>query len=103
MNADPAADSNPPDWNPSDDEEIVEAASCADDAEATGLAAALSESGVPCKVVQGGTGVGGGGVPLGMRTEPKLWVRQRDAATAAKLIADLRADIEAEHARDAPS
>lgn len=87
-----------PEWNPADDEEIVEAASCADDAEAAALAAALTEAGVPCRVVQGGDGVGGGGVHLGPNTEPKLWVRGRDAASAAKLIGDLRAEIEA--ARD---
>ncbi len=90
-----------PRWNPADDEEIVEAASCADDAEAAALAAALSEAGVPCHIVQGGGGVGGGGVHLGPTTEPKLWVREHDAAAAARLITDLRNEIEAAHDRPA--
>ncbi|WP_171186802.1 putative signal transducing protein [Alienimonas chondri] len=88
-----------PEWNPSDDEAIVEVASCADDAEASALATALSEAGVPCRVVQGGSGVGGGGISLGPTTEPKLWVREHDAAAAGKLIAEMRAEIEAAHDR----
>ena len=100
--ADPAAEpsaagSAAPEWNPADDEEIVEVASCAHDAEASALAAALAEAGVPCNVVQGGAGVGGGGIPLGTATEPKLWVRDRDAVAARTVIADLRQAIEAAH------
>ena len=94
-----AADPHPPEWNPADDEEIVELASCEDDAEAAGLAAALTEAGVPCKIVQGGAGLGGGGLPLGTRTEPKIWVREHDLATAQKLVTQLRSDIEAGHGR----
>ena len=89
----------PPEWRPSDDEEIIEVASCGNDAEAGALAAALAEAGVPCKIVQGGDGVGGGGIPLGSRTEPKLWVREHDAEVAARFIAEMRAEIEARHAR----
>ena len=92
-----AADPPPPAWNPADDEEIVEVAGCRDDAEAGALAAALNEAGVPCRVVQGGAGVGGGGISLGAATEPKLWVRERDAPAAAKVVADLRAEIERAH------
>ena len=84
----------PADWHPADDEELVEVAGCADDAEAAGLAAALQAAGVPCKIVQGGPGVGGGGIPLGTATEPKIWVRETDAPAAAKAVADLRAEIE---------
>jgi len=91
----------PPEWHPSDDEEIVEVASCGNDVEAGALAAALVEAGVPCKVVQAGDGVGGGGIPLGSRTEPKLWVREHDAEAAARFIADMRDEIEARHARGA--
>ena len=93
-----AADTPPPEWNPADDEEIVELASCEDDAEAAGLAAALTEAGVPCKIVQGGAGLGGGGLPLGTRTEPKIWVREHDLAAARVLVQQLRDDIEAGHA-----
>ncbi|MEM9701085.1 MAG: DUF2007 domain-containing protein [Planctomycetota bacterium] len=85
-----------PEWNPADDEAIVEVASCGDDAEAAALAVALNEAGVPCRVVQAGEGVGGGGVHLGPSTEPKLWVRERDADAARKAIADLRAAIQAD-------
>ena len=98
MNApapDPPADR--PAWNPSDDEEIVEVATCADDVEAGALAAALNAAGVPCNIVQGGAGVGGGGLPLGQATEPKLWVREHDAPAARKVIADMRADFETAH------
>ena len=94
-----AADTHPPEWNPADDEEIVELASCEDDAEAAGLAGALTEAGVPCKIVQGGAGLGGGGLPLGTRTEPKIWVREHDLAAARVLLQKLRDDIEAEHRR----
>ncbi|WP_165700916.1 putative signal transducing protein [Alienimonas californiensis] len=90
-------DSPAPAWNPSDDEEIVEVASCGDDAEASGLAAALNEAGIPCNVVQPGSGVGGGGIPLGSRTEPKLWVREHDAEVASRLIREMRAEIEEDH------
>ncbi|MFH5802950.1 putative signal transducing protein [Alienimonas sp. DA493] len=88
-----------PAWNPSDDEDVVEVASCANDAEAAGLAATLNEAGIPCKVVQEGSGVGGGGIPLGSRTEPKLWVREHDAEAASRLIREMRDEIEAEHRR----
>ena len=90
---------HPPDWNPRDDEEIVEIASCEDDAEAAGLATALAEAGVPCRVVQGGAGLGGGGLPLGTRTEPKIWVREHDLAAARTLVQRLRDNIEAGHGR----
>ena len=93
-----AADAPAPEWNPRDDEEIVEIASCSGDAEASGLAASLTEAGIPCRVVQGGAGLGGGGLPLGSRTEPKLWVRERDEAAARKLVTELRDEIERDHA-----
>ena len=97
------ADRPAPEWNPADDEEIVELASCEDDAEAAGLASALTEAGVPCKIVQAGAGVGGGGIPLGTRTEPKIWVREHDLAAARRLVDGLRADIEAAHAAHPPA
>jgi len=73
-----------------DDVRIVEAFSAANEAEAAAIRAALDAEGIEARVVGDRLGNAWGEVPLGFRSEPKVWVLETDLEAARRVIAELR-------------
>ena len=80
------------------DVRIVEAFSAANEAEAAAIRAALDAEGIEARVVGDRLGNAWGEVPLGFRSEPKVWVRETDLAEARRVIAELQSAADAEGA-----
>lgn len=73
-----------------DDVRIVEVYSAANDVEAGAIRAALDAEGIRARIVGDRLGNVWGEVPLGFRSEPKIWVREEDAAAARRVIEQLQ-------------
>ena len=67
-------------------ERIVELCSVGNMAEADGLCELLQEAGIRTRIVGDFLGNAAGCLPLGETTAPRVWVRQRDAAHARRVI-----------------
>ena len=78
--------------HPGDETRIVEVYSAANEIEAGAVRAALDAAGIQARLVGDRLGNAWGEVPLGFRSEPKLWVREEDAAAARRVIAEFRAN-----------
>lgn len=71
---------------PEDDVRIVEIYSAANEIEAAAVRAALDAEGILSRVVGDRLGNAWGELPLGYRSEPKVWVREPDLEAARAVI-----------------
>lgn len=69
---------------------IVEVYSAANEIEAGAVRAALDAEGIRARIVGGQIGNILGDAPFGFRSEPKIWVREPDAAAARRVIEQLQ-------------